>query len=230
MTIQEIKDALQKKATVFETGGIRPTNGLLENWIGKVTWKGENESLPLDVNGNEMQPLATLFLDGLTGVPKGLKDTFLCTVFISPDFLDNLMDLEGYFMVRTYNKNDKLVQCSWINENIKALPLVPIAVENDFPVWDGGGIPSEIEDEILRLEDEEDIDYYEDIAEENYTTHKIGGYPAYIQSGDWDTDLYEFAFQISSDEKAKLNIADSGSFYFFYSKEKQKWDMQCDFF
>ena len=33
-----------------------------------------------------------------------------------------------------------------------------------------------------------------------------------------------------TDEKAEVNIVDSGSFYFFYSKELDKWEMQCDFF
>ena len=36
--------------------------------------------------------------------------------------------------------------------------------------------------------------------------------------------------QISSDEKADLNIVDNGSFYFFYNKQLDKWELQCDFF
>ncbi len=230
MTEQEIKEVLRKKATVFETGGVRPTNELLENWIGKVTWKCEKENLPTDADGNAMEPLATLFLDGLTGVPDGLKDVYLCTVFISPNVLDKLNNLDGYFCVRTYGRDDKLVPCNWVNENIKAFPLVANPVDNDFPVWDGGGIPLEIAEEVLRLEDEEGIYYFEDISEEYYPMHKVGGYPTYIQSGGWDADQYEFAFQISSDEKAKFNIIDSGRFYFFYSKKEQKWEMQCDFY
>ena len=67
-----------------------------------------------------------------------------------------------------------------------------------------------------------------DIHTEIYPMHKVGGYPAYIQPGRWDDD-YEFIFQISSDDKAGLNIVDSGSFYFFYSKKLDKWDVQCDF-
>ena len=41
--------------------------------------------------------------------------------------------------------------------------------------------------------------------------HKVGGYPAYIQPGNWDK-RYEFIFQISSDEKARFNIVDSEAF------------------
>lgn len=134
------------------------------------------------------------------------------------------------FCVRTYKKEETLIPCDWINKDIKAFPLVPQAVYNDIPCWDGRGIPIEIEDEILRLEDEEDIEYYDDISENIYSMHKVGGYPVYIQSGGWDDEKYEFAFQISSDEKAYLNIVDSGSFYFFYCKDNQQWEMQCDFY
>lgn len=230
MTVQEVKEKLMKEATIFTTGGIRPTNELLESWIGKVSWKKENEDIPKDVDGNEMNALATLFFENLTGIPKSLKGIYLCTIFISPNVFEHLMDLEGYFCVRTYTKEDTLLPCDWVNEKMKAFPLVPKAVFNDAPVWDGGGIPGEIEDEILRLEEEDDIEYYGDIKEEVYPMHKIGGYPAYIQPGGWDEENYEFAFQISSDEKARLNIVDSGSFYFFYCKENQQWEMQCDFY
>lgn len=60
MTVQEIKTKLMKEAIVFSTGGIRPTNELLESWIGKVSWKKDMESIPKDVDRNEMNPLATL--------------------------------------------------------------------------------------------------------------------------------------------------------------------------
>lgn len=43
MTVQEIKSKLMKKATVFNTGGFRPTNERLESWIGKVAWNKEKQ-------------------------------------------------------------------------------------------------------------------------------------------------------------------------------------------
>lgn len=70
MTVQEIKTKLMKEATVFNTGGVRPTNELLESWIGKVSWKKENENIPKDVDGNEMNPLATFFLRAWQESPK----------------------------------------------------------------------------------------------------------------------------------------------------------------
>lgn len=92
---------------------------------------------------------------------------------------------EGYFEIRTYKEKEELIPCDWNCEGIKAFPLKPRTVDND--------------------------------------------YPAYIQPGGWEED-YQFVFQISSDEKAGLNIVDSGSFYFFYSKEKNLWDVQYDFY
>ncbi len=230
MTVQEIKEKLMKEATIFSTGGVRPTNELSESWIGKAAWKKAQESMPSDADGKEMAPLATLFLEGIVGIPQSLSGIYLCTIFISPDIYAHLTDLNGYFCVRTYGKEDALIPCDWVNEKIKAFPLVPKAVSNDMPVWDGGGIPAEVEDEILRLEDEEEIDYCEDIQEDIYVMHKVGGYPSYIQPGGWDEEKYEFAFQIASDEKARFNIVDSGNFYFFYCRENQQWEMQCDFY
>ena len=89
--------------------------------------------------------------------------------------------------------------------------------------------PAELFEEILRLEEEEDIEYYEDIAEESYYMHKVGGYPAYIQAGGC-LNGYEFAFQISSDEKAQFNFVDSGRIYFFYNKDTQDWKLDYDFY
>lgn len=236
MTVQEIKEKLMKKATIFNTGGIRPKNELSESWIGKVSWKKENESIPKDIEGNNMRPLAMLFFEGLSGVPENLNGIYLCTIFISPNVFDHLINLDGYFCVRTYKRNDTLISCNWVNEDVKPFPLVPEEVFNDFPAWDGG-IPLEIEKEILRLETEEGIEYFEDIQENFYPIHKVGGYPSYIQARCWDEEnyefdeeKYEFAFQISSDEKACLNIVDSGNFYFFYCKDNNQWKMQCDFF
>lgn len=230
MTVEEIKESLVRRATIFKTGGIRPTNELLESWIGKINWQEEGETLPVDADGNEMVALASLFLEGLEAVPEFLKGIYLCNVFISKNIFDHLMDMTGYYMVRTYKNADALVPCNYINGSIKEFPLVPSLVDNDYPHWDGGGIPFDIEDEILTLEDEEDIEYYEDIAEECYSMHKIGGYPAYCQAGGWDEENYDFAFQISSDDKAMLNVVDGGSFYFFYNKAEDKWDLQCDFY
>lgn len=71
--------------------------------------------------------------------------------------------------------------------------MTPKVIEEDYPVWDGGGLTIEMENKILELENSAVIDNYYDIAENQYG-HKLGGYPSFFQSGvDFDDD-YEFVF------------------------------------
>lgn len=231
MDILEIKTKLAKKSTLLYVDDSETIISSEKSCLGKVNCKIEGEKLPIDNDGNKMLPLATFFLEGLSGVPHSVKDYQCCSIFISENILAHYKTkYEGYYEIRMYKKTDNLVSCDWQSEVFKGFPLKIKEVDNDYPVWDGGGIPLEIEDEIIRLNDEEGIDYFDDIYESDGETHKIGGYPHYIQSGKWDKENYEFIFQINSDKKINLNIADGGSFYLFYSKKLQKWEFQCDFY
>ena len=231
MDILEIKDKLAKKTTLLYVDDSKNVNLTEKSCLGKVNCKIEGEDLPIDNDNNKMLPLATFFLEGLSSVPESVKDYYCCSIFISENILDHYeTKYEGYYEVRMYKKTDNLVSCDWQSEYFKGFPLRMKEIDNDYPVWDGGGIPLDIEDEIIRLSDEEGIEYFDDIYESNEETHKIGGYPHYIQSGNWDKENYEFIFQINSDAKINLNIADGGSFYLFYSKKKKKWEFQCDFY
>jgi uncharacterized protein YwqG len=232
MTIDEIKEILRRKAVVFHTGGKRPAKEPLESWVGCVSWKRQDEGVPMDVSGKEMLPIAAIFLKELPFCPPELSGVALVTIFMSDDVFDNLAaeDLSPWFAIRTYESLDDLVPCEYKSGLIKPFPLTPQLVENDFPTWDGGGIPSHIEDIILEMENKNDIEYFDDICEENYAQHKIGGYPAFIQSGYWFGEDYPFVMQISSDEKADFNIVDSGSFYFYYNPQKSNWKVYCDFY
>lgn len=229
MKVSDVKEKLAKKAVEFQTGGIRPTKTLLESWIGCVCWKMPDEVLPVDKEGKEMQPIATFFLKGLPYVPQHLQEIELITVFVSEDICGHRDNTEGFFQIRTYKTLEGLEHCEWNASIMKAFPLVPKLVESDYPMWDDADFPAELFEEILRLEEEEDIEYYEDIAEESYYMHKVGGYPAYIQAGGCLSG-YEFAFQISSDEKAQFNFVDSGRIYFFYNKDTQDWKLDYDFY
>ena len=227
MTIKHIQAQLAKQATIFQTGGIRPTHELLESWIGYVGW-----SLPEEHRPSGFQPLATLFLKNLPYVPTALKPFQLITLFVHESILDHLMedDLSPFFEIRTYTALENLVQREWQHDHIRAFPLQPELISNDYPVWDGGGIPAQIEEEILRLEHEEQLDYFDDILEDLYPLHKIGGYPTYCQSGYDFGEHTPFVFQITSDAKAQLNIVDNGNFYFFYNPTEQTWRVYCDFY
>lgn len=232
MTVDEIKQILKRQAVIFKTGEKRPSKELLESWIGNVCWKQKNEDVPCDSAGSKMLPVATIFFKDLPFCPIELLGIELVTIFMSENIWDNLVeeDLSPWFSIRTYKSMDDLVSCEYTSDLIKPFPLTPQLVNNDFPGWDGGGIPDEIEDAILEMEDTQDIDYFEDICEEMYSQHKVGGYPAFCQSGYWFGEDYAFVLQISSDEKADFNIVDSGSFYFFYNPKIEDWKVYCDFY
>ena len=127
-------------------------------------------------------------------------------------------------------------------------PLKPKLNNTDFPIWDGGGLDFELENEICDLKEEYFYDeeikkfryednpdklcYYEDIADTHSYLHKFGGYPSYCQSGLGLEAIkdYHFVFQISSDNVAKYNVVDSGSLMFFYNENENKWVMYYDFY
>lgn len=228
MNIAQIKHALFKKATIFQTGGYRPTEELGESWIGKVVWEKEGETIP-----SNFDPICTMFLYNLPYVPKELTSYQLLTLYMDFDVFNNLDrdDLVSFFKINCYTELDELQKVNKQSKKIKPFPLTPVFINNDAPAWeDSDSITPAIENEILRLEFEEDIEYYDDIVEKIYATHKIGGYPSFTQSGVSFGEEYPFIFQISSDEKARFNIIDSGSFYFFYNQEKGDWIVYCDFY
>ena len=232
MNVEEVKNALMKRAVVFETGGKQPTKEFSESWIGRVGFCLEGEGVPVDNDGNQMYPLAMLFLNELPFTPDSLQGIDMLAIYFSKNIYNHLLreDFDGYYLIREYKRGDRLNPCNFVSDCIKPFPLIPSAVENDYPVWDGGGIPSELEEEILRLEDEEGIDYLDDIVEELYSMHKIGGWPTFCQPGVWFGDEYEFVLQISSDPKANLNIVDRGSFYFYRNVNTGAWKLHCDFY
>ncbi|MGE7693871.1 DUF1963 domain-containing protein [Lysinibacillus sp. NPDC094177] len=208
MKIDDIKVQLVRQATIFETGGVRPSHDLLESWIGYVGW-----SLPGEQRPQGFQPLVTLFFKDLPFVPTSIQHFELLTLFINEEIFDHLIedDLSCFFEIRAYTSIEGLIQQNWQHDHIRAFPLIPKLIDNDFPTWDGGGIPSDVEDEILRLEHEEDIEYFDDIVEEIYAVHKLGGYPAYCQSGHDYGEDFPFVLQIASDEKAYFKFFQRGS-------------------
>lgn len=235
MDIQEIKTKLAKKATGFTTGGFKPTNSASESWIGGVYLYGENENIPVDEKGNLMFPLLQLCLENLPFVPNILNDTRIITVFISADLPMDVAGNGENWLLREYKDTNDLVikNLAHPESPFKSFPLAPLLVEMDFPVWDGCDIPAEIADEILRFEDEGVIeDYYEEIVniEESYDGHKVGGYPGFCQPGISFGADYEFAIQISSDEKAHINIVDNGNIYLSKNVKTGEWKFYCDFY
>lgn len=232
-TLEEINNAIQRKAIVFNTGGFQPKNELWESWIGKVAWQKQNETQPLNKEGKPLIPLATFFLDGSDYVPLCIRDKKLITVFVDMDIYNNLNSstLEDYFVIRTYEDVKDLVPCNYTSSEIKPFPLSTEYKISECPQWeDIEELGEEVYDAILKMEEQSGCDYYDYIFVENNATHKIGGWPSSIQGGVGFDEGFQFAFQISSDEKADMNIVDNGNFYFAYNKEANKWSVRCDFY
>ena len=232
--IEYIKSKLKKKAVIFETGGIRPTNKLGESWIGKVCWQNSNEQQPSSKNGQPMIPIATIFIPESDYIPKALKDIKMINIFIDVDWWDYLDsdDLVDLFEIRTYESIDQIVPCNYLDkEQIEPFPLVPSFVDNEMPYWsDLYDIDHSMLTIISELENKKVLDYHADICESNAICHKIGGYPSSIQDGITFNEGFEFVLQISSDGKAGFNIVDDGNFYFGYNPTTKSWSVQCDFY
>lgn len=230
MDIHEIKNRLVKKATAFSVGGFKPTGSDKESWIGRVAFYKEDESIPEDSVGLPMLPLLQLSLEGLPFVPEGLENTRMLTVFISEDLPTGLADNGDDWVLREYSMNDQLINKDLDNPDsyIRPFPLKTTFIREDYPVWDGGDIPADLEDEILKLEDAGEIEDYYDMVE-NYYGHKLGGYPTFYQSGVSFGEDFEFKLQIASDEKARLNIIDNGTIFLAKNGKTGEWRLYVDF-
>ena len=231
MTVEEIKNKLSKKAVEFSTGGFKPANTDKESWIGRVYLYKQNETIPLDNVGDLMFPLFQLCLTDLPFIPDALSKTKVITVFIAKNFPKDLAANGDNWLLREYSFETDLLIKDLTNQNshFKSFPLKPELIENDYPVWDGGGIPGDIEDEIIELENSGVIESYYDIVE-NHHSHKVGGYPTFCQSGIDFGDNFDFVLQISSDEKAHLNIVDSGTIFLAKNSKTGEWKFYCDFY
>ena len=252
---KEIREKIARTCTEFETKKFDYDDESKISWIGRVFLCKENEieERPKDNNGRTMYPVAQFYLANLPYLPEALKKFEYITVFMGEDFPEYNVEDEGVskngdgWILRTYTKDDILVKNEYLrDDNIcpDSYPLIAKLNDKDFPVWDGGGLDFEVEDEICELEEEYDeeldkekneediLDYYSDIATNHSYLHKFGGYPSYCQSGLGLEAIkdYHFMFQISSDEVARYNIVDSGSLMFFYNENEDKWVMYYDFY
>lgn len=209
--IEEIKKRIAKPATVFSTGGFRPTSSVTESWIGRVYLCREDEDLPNDSKGKSMFPLCQLCLDGLLSLPESLADTTVLTVFISADHPMKLTPNGEDWELREYRQGDSLVVKDLVNKDscIKPFPLRPGPVVDDYPLRGDGELTGVLE---------------------NQSGHKVGGYPGFCQSEIDFGDGFDFVFQIDSDSKAHLNIVDRGAFYFAKNAATGEWMFYCDFF
>ncbi|MBW8287958.1 DUF1963 domain-containing protein [Chromobacterium subtsugae] len=231
MDIEQIKTLLAKPIAKLTAGGFRPTYQETESWLGKVSLFAPGEAIPLDDAGKPMLPLAQLCIPALPVISPRLADTRLLTVFISATLPEPFEAMGANWLVREYGHGDLLIRQDFLPQgpSLKAFPLQAERIDEDYPLWDSGDIPLELESEILRQEKAGKIAGYYDLTCHTYT-HKIGGYPSYCQSGVDLGEGFEFVFQIASDSKIHLNIIDNGCLMFWKHKTTGQWALYYDFY
>lgn len=230
MTIEEIKQALGKKAITFSVGGFRPLFDLSESWIGKVDLFNEDERVPVDDEGVQMIPLMQLNLENLSFVPESLEDIKLLTIFVSQNLPSDIPPNGSNWVVREYRDLSKLQKKEFSNPFVqfKPFPLKATVIPENLPIRDDSySFPKNIADEILRLEDEEIIESYFDTFDIQYE-HKLGGYPTYCQSSIYFGEGFEFVLQIMSDEKVVFSVGDAGILFLAKNKETGEWRLYWD--
>lgn len=221
--------------------------------LGRVTWQLPGEGWPLDSDGKRLNPLATIFVPEAPGVPAPFANVALITIFAPEEAWSEAPEEKPQLgcVIRTYPTLEGLEPCQYVSTALKTCILTPEAVANDMPNWPDCGGDKESWDTIFALEKKYKIDYHEDICDANYMTlrkeqmpasfaaetdkrvvyetHKIGGYPTYVQG---DPEIipadYPFVMQINFDSDAELYIADCGSYYLYYNAEKNDWRVYAD--
>lgn len=218
MTKQEIIKQISKPSSIFKVGGFKPSESPQSSWLGKVLLSAKEEEWP-SINGEFMSPLCQLNLSDLPYKPDFLKDIKFITVFIHENKIFDEDNSESY-LIRTYNDINELIPLKQVSHpsTIKPFQLEPYLEKNDCPSWENCpiSIPEEFEDEYETLfKNEQGI--------------KIGGWPTLIQGEIFWTPFNKnsedinFAFQISSIEKANWNWGDGGVGYFGINTKTNTW-------
>lgn len=231
MDIEELKRRLSRPATKLIPGGFRPTDEDDESWLGRVFLFRADEGVPLDAAGEQMLPCAQLHLPNFPGSSALLPGVRVLTLFMSRRFPEPFEPMGANWVIREYREGEQLMRKDLpvADSPLKAFALRGEYVERDCPLWDGGGVPLELEREVLKLEREGRIESYYDLTTHTYD-HKIGGYPSFCQPGVEAGEGFEFVFQISSDPKINLNVVDSGSLMFWKNAATGEWAFYYDFY
>ena len=231
MEIKDIKRCLARPALKLIAGGFRPAGTDEESWLGTVFLFGPDEIVPINKAGEQLLPYAQFYLPGLPFNCPALAGVRVLTLFVSDPFPEPWEPMGNNWVIREYGPNDVVVRKMLPVEGsfLKPFPLKVESVAEDFPLWDGGGVPSDLEVEILKLERAGEIQSYYDLVTHTYD-HKIGGYPSFCQSGVDPGEGFEFVFQISSSAKINLNVVDSGSLMFWKNVATGEWALYYDFY
>lgn len=249
--IDDLRRTLQKPAVILRS---TPAPGKPEGHVsclGRVTWQLPGETCPVDEEGKPLEPLATLFVPKLPGVPAELSNVALITIFATEEGWAEAPETKPQLgcVIRTYPTLDGLVPCDYVSGIWKTCILTPEAVKHDMPRWPDCGGTDEEWDIIRALEKKHKIDYHENICDTVYEsihkadfpqsfsaddtvhavyeTHKFGGYPTYIQDNEVPEN-HTYVMQVGYDPDAGFEFADCGCYYFYYNAEKNSWRVLFD--
>ncbi|QXH45002.1 hypothetical protein KSS93_19210 [Pseudomonas xanthosomatis] len=231
MDTETIKQRLARPATRLIAGGFRPAHTDDESWLGRVFLFRPDEGIPLNSAGEHMLPYAQLFLPGLSHTSSALAGTRVLTLFISRELPDEFEPMGDNWLIREYGLNEVLVrkELAVPGSFLKPFPLKAEVLAEDYPLWEDGGIPLDVEEAVHALEKAGSLDSYHDLITHCHE-HKIGGYPSYCQAGVHVGDGFEFVLQISSDPKINLNVVHGGSLMFWKHPGTGQWAIYYDFY
>ncbi|HEX7239880.1 MAG TPA: DUF1963 domain-containing protein [Longimicrobiaceae bacterium] len=209
MTIPQLRDTLRRRAIRMQVGGFRPPDSPSASWFGRASLALPGESWPT-TEGRAMHALCQINTTELPFRPAGLEDVELVTVFVGPSELPDDTPNGVSWCLRAYPRLDALVPlaAAATGSPIRAFPMSPEVVENDFPCMDDVAIPLPAGVE----------DRYEELFP-NTGGIKLGGWPTLVQGEvDWgrraSPDAPRYVFQVDSVEKAGWSWGDMGVGYF----------------
>lgn len=231
-SVNQVRRMLQKEAVILRSSAAPlELNGDV-SCLGCVTRRLPGEEWPTDVEGNRLEPLATIFVPDLPGVPEALSKVALITIFAPLEAWaeDPKEKTKLGCVIRTYSDLIGVESCHYVSETLKPCILTPEAVADDMPKGPSCGGGRKVWKQVEVLEKKHKLDYLRDVCSADYETHKLGGYPTYVQGKPDIPKRYPFVLQISHDDAAGLEVADGGSYYFFYNPDKKDWRVYADFY
>ena len=206
----DVTASLRRRAIVLEIGGFRPPTDPLASWFGRVTVRRPGEEWPT-AGGAPMHALCQINLTELPFRPPRLDDIAMIALFIGPRELPIDSPNGDRWCLRTYRDLTEVnvVEPLETNSGIRAFPMRPKVVEDDFPCWED--IPIELPADVSNR--------YHDLFQ-NVPGLKLGGWPTLIQSEIFSSPLDEhpagpeYVFQVDSSDKAGWSWGHDGVGYF----------------
>ena len=229
-------DEMVAKAILGEIGGDAPDKrNRAASWWGGNFLGERDEAVPVcSRSGRTMHPVLQIRVDELPEVPTCFEGLALINLWmdLKSDSVWGARNGDG-FTVRTYDDLKPLVPLGFGYRESSELPTFPVFWRETIleqPSWED--MVGELPQKVARARNDDwffKSRYMSDRYDELCNSHpiKVGGWPTWIQGSDWP-DNATFFFQVDSNDKGKLYLGDSGSFYIFRTEDG--WEIRGDCF